>query len=158
MIGNREKIQIALPFIVILISLIIGKFLYLNPFEPPLTQVEKKILGFVPERFDVKGERHAGVADELASPFEIKKRDFPSVSLSDLTPQGAQADSELEKLKLTMIIIGQNRRNLAIVNGLVLKEGDIIGDMKLERIEKNRILLKSILAAKKSRWLLLEEK
>lgn len=158
MIGNKEKIQIALPFIAILISLLVMKGINFKLFEPPLLPTEKKVLDFTPVKIAIKGEKNSKIHDDIISPFEITKKDFPSVPLSALTSHETRMDAQLPELKLTMIIMAQKSGNMAIVNGLVLKEGDIFSNMKVQRIEKNRILLKNVLDANKTRWLYLEEK
>ncbi len=161
MIGNKEKLQMVLPFIFILLALIIVKVLLINPFEPPLLPVEKRLLDFVPDKIDIRGEITPAITHDIESPFGIAKKDFPAVPLSALIPQGTQMQTEAEKtheLKVTMIITGQKKGNMAIVNGLVLKEGDIVSSMKLTKIEKNRVLVRHILKTNEARWLYLEEK
>lgn len=150
MIDRNMKIKIALPFLLIIISLAIVRLIN---FKPALTPEEMRILRFVPEKMDIEDRRPFEVDRDLGSPIEIvKKKGFPPAPLSTVAPQvPAEAEKPLE-LKISMIVVSEGHR-MAIVNGLVVKEGDGIGIARIARIEKNRIL---IAERQKTRWIYME--
>lgn len=151
MMDRNMKIKIALPFLLIIISLAAVKLIN---FKPALTSSEMRILGFVPDRMDIEQRRPFEVDRDLGSPIEIAgKKEFPSAPLSTVAPQvSAEAEKPLE-LKISMIVVSEGRR-MAIVNGLVVKEGDSVGIARIAKIEKNRIL---IVERQKTRWIYMEE-
>ncbi|MEW6067980.1 MAG: hypothetical protein AB1610_06795 [Nitrospirota bacterium] len=153
--GSRIKIQIALPFLLIAISLFIGKMVI---FKPALTDGEMRMLGFVSEKIDIPERKTFVSYRNLKSPVEIAA--YPSVPLSSLVPQ---VKNEISGINVSLIIISKESR-LAIVNGLIVKEGDGIGNMQIAKIEKSRILIKEIRKPfsignqiKETRWIYLEE-
>ncbi|MFN3479874.1 MAG: hypothetical protein ACK415_05765 [Thermodesulfovibrionales bacterium] len=150
MIDRNTKIKIALPFLLIIISLAAVKFIN---FKPALTSEEMKILGFVSDRMDIEERRPFEVDRDLGSPIEIaRKKEFPSTALSTVAPQvSAEAEKPLE-LKISMIVVSEGRR-MAIVNGLVVKEGDGVGIARIAKIEKNRILMAE---RQRTRWIYME--
>lgn len=169
MIDRRMKIQMALPFLLIIVSLFAAKII---SFKPTLTPAEMRMLGFVPEKIDIRGKEPFTVSRDLKSPFEMAKAPpagYPSVPLSAVAPQtpaGAKPHLEPAKppseLRVSMILVTEGRR-MAIVNGLVIKEGDSVAGMRVTKIEKNRILLKEVKPSPddkpaETRWIYLEEK
>lgn len=164
MIDRRMKIQMALPFLLIIISLFAAKII---SFKPTLTPAEMRMLGFVPEKIDIREKEPFTVSRDLKSPFETAKAPpgYPSVPLSAVAPQtpaGAKPHLEPAKppseLRVSMILVTEGRR-MAIVNGLVVKEGDGIATMRIAKIERNRILLKEVDGKPaETRWIYLEEK
>ncbi|GAB4416304.1 MAG: hypothetical protein OHK0032_12370 [Thermodesulfovibrionales bacterium] len=146
---RNMKIKIALPFLLIIISLAAVKLIN---FKPALTPEEIRILGFVPERMDIEERQPFEINKDIRSPIEIvKKKEFPSTPLSAVAPQVSEPEKPLE-LKISMIVVSEGRR-MAIVNGLVVKEGDGISSAKVAKIEKNRIL---IAERQKTRWIYME--
>ena len=69
---------------------------------------------------------------------------FPTVALDTLAPQ---AEGGLSLI----VIIGKSR--MAIIKGVVVKEGDSIDGVKIARIETDRVLLKD----KTTQWLYMEK-
>jgi len=162
--GRSMKIQIALPFLFIMTSLLLPKLIN---FQPALTPNEMRLLKFVPEKIDIYERQPLTLSGDLKSPVEIVKapaKGFPSIPLSAVAPQTpAEAKPHLEPaLKVSMIVLSEGRR-MAIVNGLVIKEGDSVAGMRVTKIEKNRILLKEVKPSPddkpaETRWIYLEEK
>ncbi len=75
------------------------------------------------------------VTETLRSPFPEKRIVvYPSVPLKEIAPP-------LEKKHhLSLIMIGPDIR-FAIINGLVIKEGDIFGDKRVLRITEKGLLI-----------------
>lgn len=160
---RRMKIQMALPFLLIIVSLFTVKII---SFNPTLTPGEMRMLKFVPEKIDIRERQPFTVSRDLRSPFEMAKAPpsgYPSVPLFAVAPQTpAEAKPHLEALKVSMIVLSEGRR-MAIVNGLVIREGDSVAGMRVTKIEKNRILLKEVKPSPddkpaETRWIYLEEK
>jgi hypothetical protein len=151
--GKKLKIQIVLPFLLILISL---STMRLINFKPAITPSERQILEFIPEMLEIDERQPLIISEDLKSPIEIVKtpaKGFPSIPLSALVPE-MEAEEESYRLNASMIVI--SKRKMAIMNGLVVKEGDSIGGMKILKIEKDRILLKDFSQKDKVRWVYLE--
>lgn len=155
--NQKIKILIALPFLLIIASLLIS---LLITIPQPHTASEMKLLSFVPENVNLY-ERHVSIINkDLKSPINAIKapaKDFPSIPLSDIAPQGALSASTGEPfdIKISMIVI--NERKIAIANGIVIREGDSISGMKVLKIERDRVLLKDIHQKGRDKWAYLEE-
>jgi len=150
MMDRYMKIKIALPFLLIVVSLAAVRWVN---FKPALTPAEARILGFSPERLDIEERPPFEVNRDLGSPIEItKKREFPPTPLSAVAPRVEAVQERPLELKVSMIVVGEGRR-MAIVNGLVVREGDGIGPAKVAKIEKDRLL---IAERQKTRWIYME--
>lgn len=156
---RKIKIQVALPFLLIVVSLFTLKII---KFKPVLTPAEMRMLNFVSEKIDVSERQPFTVYKDMRSPIGIVKltpEGYPSIPLSKVAPQ-IQTEGALHELKVSMIIVNKNTR-MAIVNGTVVKEGDGIGSTKAIKIEKNRLLVETIAPSlsnkrKETRWVYLE--
>ncbi|HCC68605.1 MAG TPA: hypothetical protein DEP99_01825 [Nitrospiraceae bacterium] len=158
-------ILIATPFLLIIISLLTMKLI---DFKPPLTSEERRVAVFVSEKVELPERRQITAVKDLRSPIEIVKvapplQDFPLVPLLTIAPPNGERPLELNaerplELKVSMIVVGERRR-MAIVNGLVVNEGDSIGRMRITKIERNRILLtgdREQNVEQRTRWVYLE--
>lgn len=162
MIDRKIKIQSGLPFLAIMISLSLIK---LVNFKPELTPFETRMFGLVAEKIDMREMQPFSIEGDIKSPMEIVKqqpKEFPMTPLSSVAPQSpAEAEKIIKPdLKVSMIVVSDSRR-MAIINGMVVKEGDSVGDSRISRIEKNRILLtehEKENKENKTRWLYLEGK
>lgn len=157
---RKIKIQVALPFLLIVVSLFTLKII---KFKPVLTPAEMRMLNFVSEKIDVSERQPFTVYKDMRSPIGIVKltpEGYPSIPLSKVAPQIQTEGAPLSELKVSMIIFNKNTR-MAIVNGTVVKEGDGIGSTKVIKIEKNRLLVETIAPSlgekrKETRWVYLE--
>lgn len=156
------KIEIVLPFLMIIVSLLIVRLI---SFKTSMTPGELRMIGYVPEDIQIRERQPFMAGRELKSPFEIVKTPtlrYPSESLSALAPEVPEGIGSPLELKVSMILVTEGRR-MAIVNGLVVKEGDGIAGMRIEKIERSRILLKEFRPShidkqEETRWVYLEEK
>ncbi len=156
MMNRNMKIQIVLPFVAIIISLLTVKLINFKP-------AEARAIGFVPERIDVHERQSFTLNRDIKSPIEIVKapaKEFPATPLSALAPQmqgeAVKAEKPVE-LKVSMIVVSEQRR-LAIINGVVVKEGNVIHGLRISKIDSNRVLVTDSTAGAehKTRWVYLE--
>jgi hypothetical protein len=128
----KLKALAALPFILIIISGVVASKI---DVKYKMTQEEMEILGF--QITDVKLPKGKEVTDRsLAIPTLIEKimgeREAPHVK--------GEKKKEPVQLVVTMIIMSE-KGSMAIVNNMVVKEGDSVSGQKILTIESNRILV-----------------
>lgn len=64
-----------------------------------------------------------------------------ALALTDPTrPQGFQQQASKQTLKLESVLIGESRK-VAVINGKVVAEGDMVSDAKVLRINKQSVQL-----------------
>jgi len=111
-------------------------------FDLHLTPAERGILLFRHERIPIK-ERQFTMVSALKNPMDgvggIKR--YPSVKLSDIAPP--------ERQRVSLVLIRGEKR-IAIIDNLVVREGDSMSDGRIARIEKNGVLVKN---REGERWL-----
>lgn len=141
-------VYIAAPVIVSLILIIASSRIR---FKPSLSPAEQKASGFSFERSRIV-LRPLVVAPTVQSPIEIRpiiaRKEFPKIPLSKLAPQPNAGEDR----KLSMVLI-KNGRKIAILNGIVVKEGDIIDRSVVKKIESSRVL---IVTGKEEKWIKIE--
>jgi hypothetical protein len=112
-------------------------------FDLSLSPAEKGILLFRYEKLKIK-ERQSAVVTGLKSPMESgtsDRKSYPSVKLSDIAPPDRQ--------RVSLVLI-RGERKIAIIDSLVVREGDSINDGRIARIEKGGVLVKN---KEGERWL-----
>lgn len=130
---NRTNFFMAAPFIVIFLAFFAAGLI---KFKPKLSPAELKMQKFVPE---VKPFRDKPPFDAvvLNGPFEINNKARQSVS-----PLKPVSDNRVSEVKVSMIVLNDNKlMAMAIVNGRVVREGDVIDMIKILKIERERVLL-----------------
>jgi hypothetical protein len=123
-------------------------FIKIKPF---LTGMEKGLSMLSPDSIESIVDKQPLAFTSLDSPMGITyapKRDFPGVPLSRMAPPQQQEEDAPEPVRVTFILT-EGERKMAIVNGIVVKEGDMIQSGTVARIEKDRVLIKS---EKEQRW------
>jgi len=128
---------LALPYILVCLSLILYK-----SFAPVLTlsYSETSLIDYVSEVKDLSEllQAPSSVSELLSSqkvrnPFKLK-------TLST-TPQDYSIQTkEPIKLKVNLIIIGL-RKKYTIINGHLLKEGDVIEGYRVKEIRRDRVII-----------------
>ncbi|MCL4455999.1 MAG: hypothetical protein M1147_02645 [Nitrospirae bacterium] len=137
----------AAPLIAIVLGVVISSSAKFKPFLSP---VEKQILAFSHQKTKIV-HRQPVLVPSLANPIshEVPKVAFPKVPLDKIAlPPEAKA----EEKKVSLILINGGRK-IAIINGIIVNEGDSIDSMRVEKIEKGRVLLKDRMWAK---WIKIE--
>lgn len=132
MTGNKFTYLLLIPYLFI-ISLI-GLAVILAPmiYKGFSTPQELRIQEF-PFRFEVPEIKKPIIPSALNPPFRIVKRDFPKVDLQTIAPPPSATPS------ITLIMVSEDMR-LAIINGLVLREGDSLGNGRILRIRDDAVV------------------
>lgn len=140
----------AAPFAAILLAIIVAaqiEFQYkASPIESEVKTISVSDISMI--------ERTPFYAKSITSPMQISrtaKKGFPDTPLASMAPQ--QQKTEEPEIKISMILIN-NFRKMAIINGIVLSEGDMIGKDKVLKIEKDRV---SIRGSKGEKWIKLSQ-
>lgn len=148
-LDNRLMLLIAAPFILIVISLLGIRFI---SFKALLYPSEQRIEKFTSET-TLLTERQPFEVSGLKAPFEIKKQPLPGApSLV------AVSEEKLLELKVSLIVVSEGRR-MAIINGMVIREGDNIDLMKVTRIEREKVLFTFRTSednSRKTKWIFME--
>jgi hypothetical protein len=127
---------------IIIIALVLFGVLQVS-FDLSLSPAEKGILLFRYEKLKIK-ERQSNIVTVLKSPMESgtsDRKSYPSVKLSDIAPPDRQ--------RVSLVLI-RGERKIAIIDSLVVREGDSINDGRIARIEKGGVLVKN---KEGERWL-----
>lgn len=130
---NRTNFFIAAPFIVIFFAFFAAGLI---KFKPKLSPAELKMQKFAPE---IKTLRDKPPFDAvvLNGPFEINNKAHQIGS-----PVKPVSDNRVSEINVSMIILNDNKlMAMAIINGRVVREGDIIDMIKILKIERERVLL-----------------
>lgn len=143
---KRIKLIIAFPFIFVIILFAASQYI---PFRGDFTDVQERILGFMPSDLSIK-EQPAAIHADMRSPFDFS---IPA-SADSLAAQERTADETAAQENALSLIVVSGRTKMAIIRGLMVKEGDSIDGMKIAKIEDNRILLRD----KTERWIYLEKR
>jgi hypothetical protein len=136
---NEDKkillIIATIPIVAILMIFLISKV----TFDLSLSSMEKKLFNFNYENIPKITERASTQIYALKNPIAISKSsprlEFPETPLAELSPPSAPAGK-----RVSMILVNKNRK-IAIIDGKVFNEGDIIEKHRIARIEKDKVLL-----------------
>ncbi|MDD5243493.1 MAG: hypothetical protein PHU49_05705 [Syntrophorhabdaceae bacterium] len=134
----KDIIRLIVVTVVVIIMVIFGMSM-LN-IKPSLLPHEMQLVQFNYEKVGII-ERTPTVVTGASSPFsgaEDAQKDFPPVDLAKLAPPGAEKD---EGKGVSMVLI-KDRMKIAIVDGVVVKEGDKFKNGLIKKIDKNGILLR----------------
>ena len=156
--NRRLKIMLALPFFLILVSL--GGAKMVN-FESRLTAEESELLAFEPEEEKLlrtrTGNEAAGRYQSVESPIKLLKKKAAGIKREGVGTEKAKLASkkkEKPSYHLSMIIISEKRK-VAVINDRLVNEYDLMGNVRIARIDKDRVLLKQ---NKSAWWEYLKEK
>lgn len=156
--NNRINKEIALLVMPLVISALCIVGVSLIKFKPQLSPDEQRLLvspSFqtvqITERTSSAPERdHSEAVSMLESPITVvtAKEEYPQPPLSKIAPPPEQIQKQ-EEMNVSLILIN-GRRKMAIINGVVVNEGDTVNQKKVAKIEKNRVLIKD---KKGERWI-----
>jgi hypothetical protein len=148
--NNDRKIIIffiLLPLAAILIIFLVSKV----KFDLSLSPLERKLFNFNYESTPKIVERIPTSVKSIKSPIVIStlpERKFPGAPLISVAPPLSDADGNVSAplsgadKKVSLIFVNRNRK-IAIIDGTLLHEGDFLDRYRLERIEKDKVLLKN---------------
>lgn len=137
-------------FVVVLVMSLVAPvaavtFLFTIDMKPSLLSIENEVLGFS-YRLPPFLERKTVTVNDLKNPVNSQEKDYPPVALAELAPaQGSPVESAV-----SLVVLGKTTR-LAVIKGVVLKEGDPFQGATVSRIERDRVLLTN---GKEEKWLM----
>lgn len=149
MLYSKLTIFILAPFIAAIIA---AGALKSVKIKPSLSGAEKELSAFSFDAVKAVVTRQPAAVTAADSPIEIPrttvaKKSFPGMPLSQIAPQHPPAVRVKESVTF---ILTKKDRKMAIINGIVVKEGDMINGGKVVKIQKNRVLLQD---GEGDRWL-----
>ena len=127
---------VSIPVVAIIIIFMVSKV----KFAPFFSPAEQKVFNFSHEQTPTIAERRQISVGSLKCPIEPAKaseHSFPKTSLAEIAPSQETAGK-----KVSFIFVNQKRK-VAVVDGKVVHEGDIVDNHTITRIERNKILLKN---------------
>ncbi|MBF0327977.1 MAG: hypothetical protein HQL10_02355 [Nitrospirae bacterium] len=130
-----------------------------------LAPAEKSVQSFKQDDVKVVAQEIAADAKNIQSPIELKipekkvaekkgsKKSYPKDSLAAITAQADKIKEPVEEvIKLNLTLTRQDKK-MAVINGNLVQEGGQFQDTKVEKIERNKVLLKD---KKGEKWLIME--
>ncbi len=138
--GKKIIILSLLPFLLIIASVITASLI---DFNHTLTEKEQQLLDVTYESVGIFRKEASVVKNNLKSPIEIPETFTPPISAATAEPGKG----------VSLIMIGEEEK-IAIINGEIAREGDIIDKMEILKIEKDKILVKS----NGTKWVYMEER
>lgn len=173
--SNRINKEIALLVMPLVISALCIVGVSLIKFKPRLSPDEQRLLVFpsfqtvqITERTSEgtsrTGTRYRKIFGDnseavsmLESPITVvtAKEEYPQSPLSKIAPPPEQIQKTgegQEEMKLSFILINGGRK-MAIINGVVVNEGDTVNQKKVAKIERKRVLIKD---ERGERWIRVE--
>jgi hypothetical protein len=142
----KDIIRLMVVTVVVIIMVIFG--VSMLKIKPSLLPHERQLVQFNYEKVGII-ERTPIVVTGVSSPFsgtEDTRKDFPPEDLSKLAPPGEEKG---EGQRVSMVLI-KDHTKIAIVDGMVVREGDKFKNGLIKKIDKNGILLKD---SEGERWL-----
>lgn len=153
MMDRKMWIFIAFPLILVIIFILVANSIHFavderlpRALKGELSEAERQALASTPSDIIIKQTLRGRVESFVQG-------SFPPVALEALVPQEAPEADFTIKDGLSLIVVGERSR-MAIIKGIVVKEGDSIDGMKVAKIEPRRVLLKN----KTTHWLNMEER
>jgi hypothetical protein len=141
---NRIKILIVFPLAFIIILFIAATYV---PFREEFTEAEEYISAFMPTELSVKEMPEVSINRQLRSPLNFGTPGSAGVKESSMVSEKDFTDNAVS------LIVVSGKRKMAIIGGVIVREGDSIDGMKIAKIEPDRVLLKN----RTERWLFLEK-
>ncbi len=151
---NNTRIFIAFPVILVIIFILVANSIHfalderlLRALKGKLSESEREALALTPSELMQKMRVSRVPIESFVS------GSFPPEALEALVPETALEPEFTIKDGLSLIVVTEKSR-MAIINGIVVKEGDSIDGVKVVKIEHRRVLLKN----KTAHWLHMEER
>ena len=144
--------------VVVIVAVIFGVS-YAVDIHPDLNAQEKRFARFSYQK-PVILEKKPMIAANLKSPLESVGTQgvaFPSETLAEIAPpdqeRGKEKGGGQERGQRLSLVLIKGHTRLAIVNGVVVKEGDMTQLGRVNKINKDGILLKD---GEREKWLKIE--
>jgi hypothetical protein len=155
-----KDIIILITATLLIVVIFIFGLSYIIDIKPSLSPQERQFARFSYEKAKIVERKPVELAN-VRSPLEVvegKAKDFPSEALVNIAPVVSNEnnkDTEKDKnitQRLSLVLV-KDHVKLAIVNGIVVKEGDMIKNRKVQKITKDGIILKD---SEGEKWLKIE--
>jgi len=146
-----DLLIVGLPVLVILSLLVVSQV----TFGVALSPQEQTLLDFRSESIPRMVQRNPPALARIASPIPLamaSEKDYPQELLGNIAPAEGGNPTEERRLAVSLIVVSRGKK-LAIINGVLTKEGDIIDRQRVVRIERDKVLLKD---KEGERWLRLD--
>ncbi|MBI5663810.1 MAG: hypothetical protein HZC49_01785 [Nitrospirae bacterium] len=145
---NKTKIFLFSPFALAIILAVAANYI---PVDMGPSGIGNRISMFSPSGLTLKEKQRVYVSPDLISPMDFNYSPPVEVSLPENKEEKAVLHEDNNDRTLSLIVISGEGRT-AIIDGMPVKEGDKIADMKIVKIEHDRVLLKD----KTLKWMYLE--
>jgi hypothetical protein len=148
---NPQKINLlmaAIPLGLVLLVILVSQV----EFGTVLSPAERELLHFRGEPVPAMVPREPLALGPVQSPVPLvfaSDQGFPPEPLADVAPPGERPPAGDRQLNLSLIVINRGKK-FAIISGAVVKEGDVVDQRRILRIERNQVLLKD---KEGERWL-----
>jgi hypothetical protein len=149
--NKLDLLIIGIPVLVILSLLLVSEV----KFGVALSPQEQALLDFRSESLPRMVQRNPPALARVASPIPLvmaSEKDYPQELLGDIAPAEGGGPTEERQLAVSLIVVGRGKK-LAIIGGVVTREGDVIDRQRVVRIERDKVLLKD---KEGERWLRLD--
>lgn len=140
--NNKIKILLLLPPVLILLCIFIANSI---PFDQSFSESESRIRDFISSDLKISDIKKTGIAGHIKGPFDFTR------SIATI-PNDKVSNLDYNDSSLSLTVISDNAR-MAIINGELVKEGDLLDGMKIQKIEPERVLINN----KTAKWLYLEK-
>lgn len=144
---SKTKVFVILPLLSIVLLTMAGT---LVPFSGDHTENERLLLGFVPAELTIHEKPGGSTFRSFTGLFDFTQA--PAVTASGPGREG-YGFSTNEDSRLTLTVVN-GMKKMAILDGVLVKEGDRIDDKIIARIEPDRILIHD----RFPQWIYLESK
>ncbi|MCX8044741.1 MAG: hypothetical protein N3B18_11545 [Desulfobacterota bacterium] len=132
MLDTRLKIIFATPFVAMAVSFFVAELI---PFRSALTSEEQQIISFEPEDLGLPNIRRTQPVIDRSRPLNITSDQGNSEGTSAMAVQTVPPVGTV-----TMIVVG-GQAKMAVIDGMLVREGERIGFWTVKKIEHNRVLI-----------------
>ena len=144
---NKSKILIFFPFALAVILAVAANYIRI-PFNSGLSETDLRISAFAPTGPAIKEKQSINTNQDIKSLLDFN---YTTAAETPLPENNSTPHDNFDGKGLSLIIISGGSRT-AIIKGSPVKEGDKIADMKIVKIEHDKVLLKD----KTLKWMYLE--
>jgi hypothetical protein len=144
---NKTKILLFFPIALAVILAVAANYVEI-PFSKGIPETANSIAAFTPAGLKIKEKRRVDSSPDLKSLLDF---DHSGAAETSLQVNNTVHREDNNDKGVSLIIISGAEKS-AVINGVPVKEGDRIADMKIVRIEADRVLLKN----KTLKWMYIE--
>jgi hypothetical protein len=132
---------ILLAALAVIVSLVIPAVVYRKTgFKPELTAAEQAVVNFSPTQLQI--DHTSWQQARLIPPVSTAPQPVTAVTSTGQLPPKIPAAPPSPPPSVSFILY-DGVKSMAIINGSLVKTGDHLKDWRIERIERNRVLLQN---------------